>query len=559
MDNISRIHLAKTPYNISLSAKTQLEKYLTSLEHHLADAEVLADIEQRITEILADHHIQADGVIDDQEVTIIINQLGQPEDFSDEDATPLTTTHAKRLYRHPSQGLLGGVSAGLATYFTIDVMWIRLAWIILGLASFGSVSLLYILLWIITPAVKTPSDLLSLQGKAITAQAIQQAAEQSGDLSRNNDQRIIRLMTLLLGGGLALGALLAISLTIAGGIIIYNYDFGPSLNNLVLADTLLPSWVISPLPFVISGLLLAALLGIWSITAFQAKVTKATAILSAVIIFFGLLSFGAGLWGARFIAQQTQQFITNHTRTTTLAAPVEANNLTHLILNTQDLEVIYKVTTGPFKATYTSLDTAQNPYRQPQIKLDQQTLTVDWQNVDQALHRCHYAYTCQAASLTIEGPALTKLTASKGDNRVSYIPTRQDSLVIADQDNQGAIWIEEGYITNLIADSAYGSTLNARNSSLNNVQLSLTGSARVDLATIKTLNLTTPKSCPDNASVMVVVNSTEDGQFQHNGLTTKLDRIVNDCFVFDTTAGYNEFGRRSTDPQFVQDTPFFIQ
>lgn len=56
----------------------------------------------------------------------------------------------KRLYRDPKAGMIGGVCAGVADYFDIDVSIIRVVWFILIFAaSFGL--LLYIACWIAMP------------------------------------------------------------------------------------------------------------------------------------------------------------------------------------------------------------------------------------------------------------------------------------------------------------------------------------------------------------------------------------------------------------------------
>lgn len=48
MKDITRIHLAKIPYNIEISAKKELEDYLAQLESYTSDGELLQDIEIRV-------------------------------------------------------------------------------------------------------------------------------------------------------------------------------------------------------------------------------------------------------------------------------------------------------------------------------------------------------------------------------------------------------------------------------------------------------------------------------------------------------------------------------
>ena len=56
----------------------------------------------------------------------------------------------KRLYRDPSDKMLGGVCSGLADFFGIDPTVIRLAFVLLTLLG-GHGVLIYLVLWLIVP------------------------------------------------------------------------------------------------------------------------------------------------------------------------------------------------------------------------------------------------------------------------------------------------------------------------------------------------------------------------------------------------------------------------
>jgi len=56
----------------------------------------------------------------------------------------------KRLFRSTTDKKIGGVCGGLAEYFDIDALLVRLLFIILVIVAGGGV-LLYLILWIITP------------------------------------------------------------------------------------------------------------------------------------------------------------------------------------------------------------------------------------------------------------------------------------------------------------------------------------------------------------------------------------------------------------------------
>ncbi|MBN1199179.1 MAG: PspC domain-containing protein [Bacteroidales bacterium] len=56
----------------------------------------------------------------------------------------------RRLYRSTSDRVIGGVASGLASYFKLDPLLVRLLFVIFTLVGGGAV-LIYIILWIVTP------------------------------------------------------------------------------------------------------------------------------------------------------------------------------------------------------------------------------------------------------------------------------------------------------------------------------------------------------------------------------------------------------------------------
>ena len=59
----------------------------------------------------------------------------------------------KRLYRNQKDKIFAGVCAGVADYFNIDPVLVRLLWVIITLI-WGAGLLAYILAWIIVPKKK---------------------------------------------------------------------------------------------------------------------------------------------------------------------------------------------------------------------------------------------------------------------------------------------------------------------------------------------------------------------------------------------------------------------
>ncbi|WP_075352481.1 PspC domain-containing protein [Algoriphagus marinus] len=73
----------------------------------------------------------------------------------------------KKLYRNPDDKVLGGVASGLSAYFNFEVIYIRLAFVLL-IAAGGSGFLIYLILWIITPVASSITERIRMKGGEIT-------------------------------------------------------------------------------------------------------------------------------------------------------------------------------------------------------------------------------------------------------------------------------------------------------------------------------------------------------------------------------------------------------
>jgi phage shock protein PspC (stress-responsive transcriptional regulator)/membrane protein implicated in regulation of membrane protease activity len=78
----------------------------------------------------------------------------------------------KKMFRDPDDKVFGGVSSGIAAYFGIDVIIVRLLFVVLALFG-GSGLILYIILWIILPEARTITDKMEMQGEPVTLKNIE--------------------------------------------------------------------------------------------------------------------------------------------------------------------------------------------------------------------------------------------------------------------------------------------------------------------------------------------------------------------------------------------------
>jgi phage shock protein C len=82
----------------------------------------------------------------------------------------------KRIYRNQKNKVIGGVCAGIADYFDIDVAWVRLGFV-LSIFADGVGILAYLIAWIVFPADERTLD----QVAEAKAQVETSAAEPGGE------------------------------------------------------------------------------------------------------------------------------------------------------------------------------------------------------------------------------------------------------------------------------------------------------------------------------------------------------------------------------------------
>lgn len=58
---------------------------------------------------------------------------------------------SKRLYRSRTDSMIAGVCGGLAEYFNVDVILVRIAAVVLALTAHGAGLIAYLIFWIIVP------------------------------------------------------------------------------------------------------------------------------------------------------------------------------------------------------------------------------------------------------------------------------------------------------------------------------------------------------------------------------------------------------------------------
>lgn len=155
---------------IEIAAHDLLKSYTTRLqiyfENEEGKEEIINDIEGRIAELFHEQLTKGATCITEENVQAIIKNMGTPEDFETEpminNAHKSEEKHnnfsgeSKRLFRDENNKVFGGVCSGLANYFNMDVVVVRVIFLLMFFSvGFGLIP--YLILWFAVPSSATKS------------------------------------------------------------------------------------------------------------------------------------------------------------------------------------------------------------------------------------------------------------------------------------------------------------------------------------------------------------------------------------------------------------------
>ncbi len=206
MNQTVTVNISGIVFHIEVDAYEELKKYLNKIKSYFKNSEgcdeIMTDIEARIAELFSEKITSDNQVINSNDVEEVVGIMGKPEQYLDEDEEeqqqkeqnssnqkrkPYRT--AKKLFRDPDERMIGGVASGIAAYFGINPIWVRLGFALT--VSFGFVT--YFILWAIIPEAKTASDKLQMKGDDVNIDNIgktfkDEATKISDDLKKNGQQ-----------------------------------------------------------------------------------------------------------------------------------------------------------------------------------------------------------------------------------------------------------------------------------------------------------------------------------------------------------------------------------
>jgi len=194
MNKTININLANTFFHIDEDAYLKLQRYLEAVKRSFTKSkgedEIISDIEARIAELFSERLQHERQVITSKEVEEIISIMGQPEDylvdeelFEDEPQrkSSYSTKPHKQLFRDIDRKYVGGVCAGLSHYLGLDVLWVRLLFILISILSFGTGIIIYFTLWILVPEAATTAQKITMAGDPINITNIEKKIREGFD------------------------------------------------------------------------------------------------------------------------------------------------------------------------------------------------------------------------------------------------------------------------------------------------------------------------------------------------------------------------------------------
>lgn len=186
MKKVVKVNIGNLAFTLNEDAFEILSRYLEDLKKHYKNKpsgfEVVEGIEERIAELFAEK-CGVDSVVPADIVNEVIGILGRPE-VIDEDGGKESFTQMppyihvpKRLFRNPDNRVLGGVCSGIAAYFNMDAVVVRLIYVLIAImgvviivplfhTSLFFMILLYVVLWIAVPEARTVEQRCAMYGEA---------------------------------------------------------------------------------------------------------------------------------------------------------------------------------------------------------------------------------------------------------------------------------------------------------------------------------------------------------------------------------------------------------
>lgn len=267
MKRTSTISLGGMNFNIDDDAYEMLNQYFIEISKRFPEdekEEILRDIEGRMAELFT-FKMKDRNVITADDVNEVIDVIGHPDQFDDENGNSSEANYSERknseeksseekrnfsgssrkkyrkLYRNGTDKIIGGVASGLATYFDLDPVVMRILFVVLAFASLGWGILIYLIFLIAMPEAITKAELLEMQGIEPNLENIDNFSQTPVNPKRSSTfWNIIKAILIFIGIAIAITlavCVLGIAIAIFVGLLIHTPgEFGSFIDIALLVS-----------------------------------------------------------------------------------------------------------------------------------------------------------------------------------------------------------------------------------------------------------------------------------------------------------------------------------
>jgi len=189
MKKVTSITLGGVVFAIEDDAYEKLSEYLSTIERTFSGNtdyhEIALDIENAIAEKFTQAGKSEKHAVSVQDVEHVIGEMGTAEAVASEDMASHTkhteepskekggagATRERRFYRDTEDVIIAGVASGIARYFDVDPVIVRVLFVIsIFFNGFGFFA--YIILWLIVPPAVTTAEKYAMRGERVTIEEI---------------------------------------------------------------------------------------------------------------------------------------------------------------------------------------------------------------------------------------------------------------------------------------------------------------------------------------------------------------------------------------------------
>ncbi|WP_139956425.1 PspC domain-containing protein [Flavicella sediminum] len=472
MNKTININLGGFFFHIDEVAYQVLKRYLEAIAKSLSDDpqgknEIIQDIEARISELLSENIKDERQVVNEEDINAVIKIMGQPEDYGDGDESYTETTYqrtsatSRKLFRDGEDKFLGGVASGFAHYFSIDTIWMRLAFILLTI-TIGFGIPIYILLWILLPEARTTAEKLQMEGEPVTIDNIERKIKKEIDnvseKIKNADYSKAKsgfqdfldtLGKIIISVFKIVGKFIGAILMFVAAIVLLSLLLsGFSLGSIELIgisddfidipaffyDSIIPTWLITILGFIAVGFpfLILFVLGLRIVSSKVKQFSRPTSLtllgiwIIAILglIFTGIEYSSTNAFNGSKVAKQTFQFVENDTLRIKVVNDEELNYKSYFRRDSEH-EVVYVNDEKRLYSTNVQIDILESENDSAFIKIRRESEGKNRNSATEKAEQIEYDYQVIDNNIILNGYFLSDINSRHKDEKVSvtlYLP-----------------------------------------------------------------------------------------------------------------------------------------